>query len=74
MISKFSPQAWALCSPAIYIFISNDVFVQRPRFKSFGSGRNSLNPALRPNLKPNSDDSLFHVIDGFETLVGFSEE
>jgi len=64
MISKFSHQAWALCSPA-------------PA------------PALRPNLRPNSDDSLFHVIDGFEilgltcidrpnkikqTLVGFSEE
>ena len=32
-----------------------------PRFfKSFGSGRNSLNPALRPDLRPNSDDSLCH--------------
>ena len=31
--------------------------------KTFDSGRNSLNQALRPNLRPNSDDSLCHVID-----------
>ena len=39
-----------------------------PRFKSFGSGRSSLNPALRPNLRPNSDDSLCLVIDNGKTL------
>ena len=39
-----------------------------PRFKSFGSSLNSLNPALRPNLRPNSDDSLCHVIDSCEIL------
>ena len=39
-----------------------------PRFKSFGSSLNSLNAALRPNLRPNSDDSLCHVIDSCEIL------
>jgi len=34
-----------------------------PRLKRFSSGCNSLNPALRPNLRPNSDDSLCHPID-----------
>ena len=38
-------------------------FNQSPRFKSFGSSRNSLNPTFRPNLRLNSDDSLCHVID-----------
>ena len=33
---------------------------QSPPFKSFGSGHNSLNPALKPNLGPNS---LCYVID-----------
>jgi len=58
---------------------------QRPRFKNFSSGRNSLNPALKPNLRPNSDNSLCHMIDSIEilglgpkkiklTLVGFSGE
>ena len=28
IISKFSPQAGATCSPAIYMFNNNDVFVQ----------------------------------------------
>ena len=36
---------------------------QSQRFKSFESSRNSLNPGLRLNLRPNSDDSLYHVID-----------
>ena len=60
---------------------------QSPRFKSFRSGRNSLDPALRLNLRLNSDDSLYHVIDSCKifcstlelgqmkikpTLVGFS--
>ena len=39
------------------------VFYQSPRFKNFDSSRNSLNPTLRPDLRPNSDDSLCHVID-----------
>ena len=39
-----------------------------PLFKSFGSGRNSLNPALRPNLRPNSDENLCHVIDSYKIL------
>ena len=33
------------------------------RFKNFDSSRNFLNPTLRPYLRPNTDDSLFHVID-----------
>ena len=37
-------------------------------FKNFGSSRNSLDPTLRPNLRPNSDDSLCHVIDSCEIL------
>ena len=41
----------------------NQQSVQSPRFKSFGSSRISLNPTLSPNLIPNSDDSLCHVID-----------
>ena len=59
-----------------------------PWFESFGSGRKYLNPALRPNLRLNSDDSLCHLIDSCEilgstyklspikkpTLVGFSRE
>ena len=36
---------------------------QSPRFKSFGSGRNSLSPALKLYLRPNTDDSLCYVID-----------
>ena len=58
-------------------------------FKGFCLGINSLNPALRPNLRANSDNSLCHVIDSCKilgstlelgpmkikpTLVGFSEE
>ena len=39
------------------------LFLLSPRFKNFGSSRNSLNPTLRPNLRPDSDDSLCHVID-----------
>ena len=39
------------------------LILQNPRFKNFGSSRNSLNPTLRPDLRPNSDDSLYHVID-----------
>ena len=35
---------------------------QRLRFKNFGSSRNSLKPTLRPDLRPNSDRSLCHVI------------
>jgi len=35
----------------------------RLRFKNFGLSRNALNPTLRPNLRPNSDDSLCLVID-----------
>ena len=38
-------------------------FLLSPRFKNFGSCHNLLNPTLRPNLRPNSDDSLSHVID-----------
>ena len=37
-----------------------------PLFKSFGSGRNSLNSAVRPNLRPNSDENLCHVIDSYK--------
>ena len=33
------------------------------RFKNFGSSHNSLNPTLRHNLRPNSDNSLCHMID-----------
>ena len=36
---------------------------QSQRYKNFGLSRNSLSPTLRPNLRPNSDDSLYHVID-----------
>ena len=36
----------------------NNIIDQSPRFKSFGSRLNSLNAALRPNLRPNSDDSF----------------
>ena len=39
---------------------------QSPRFKNFGSSCNSLNPTLRPNLRPDSDDSLCHVIDSYK--------
>ena len=39
-----------------------------PRFKSFGSSLNYLNPTLRPNLRPNSNDSLSHVIDSCKIL------
>ena len=35
-----------------------------PQFKSFCSGRISINPALRPT----SDDSLCHMIDSFVIL------
>ena len=41
-------------------------FCLSPRFQSFGSGQISLNPALRPNLRLNSDDSLCPVIDSCE--------
>ena len=34
-----------------------------PRFKNFGSSRNSLNPTLGPDLRLNSDDNLCHVMD-----------
>ena len=61
---------------------------QSPRFKSFGSGRIFLNPALIFNIRLNSDDNLCHVIDSGEidshygvkpniikpTSVGFSGE
>ena len=40
-----------------------NIIGQRTRLKSFDSGRNSLYPALKPNLRPNSDDSLCHKID-----------
>ena len=32
-------------------------WVLSPRFKSFGSGQNSFNPALNPTLRPNSDST-----------------
>ena len=41
---------------------------QSSRIKSFGSSLNSLNAALRPNFRPNSDYSLFHMIDSCEIL------
>ena len=41
----------------------NTTIGQSPRFKSFGSSRNSLNLTLRPNLRPNSNNSLCHRID-----------
>jgi len=37
---------YSVCSTVLFV-------VQSPRFKSFGSSRNSLNPTLRPNLRPN---------------------
>ena len=40
------------------------VSFQSSRFKNFDSSRNALlKPTIRPNLRPNSDDSLCHVID-----------
>ena len=36
MISKFSPQAGALRSPAIYNFNDNDIFVQMKKGESLG--------------------------------------
>ena len=41
---------------------------QSPRLINFGSSRNSLNTTLRPNLRPNSDDSLCHVICQLQDL------
>ena len=41
---------------------------QSQRFKSFGWSRYSLNPALRPNLRPNFDDSLCQLIDSCKIL------
>ena len=46
---------------------------QSPRFKSFGSSLNSLNAALRLNLRPNSDDSLCHVIDSYKISARLKE-
>ena len=40
------------------------VIFPSPKFKGFGSGRYSLNPAVRTNLRPNSDNTLCHVIYG----------
>ena len=44
-------------------FLFKNVLLQSPRFENFCSSRNSFNPTFRPNLWPNSDDSLCHVID-----------
>ena len=41
---------------------------QSPRFKSFCLSLKSLNADLRPNLRPNFDDILCHVIDSCEIL------
>ena len=41
-------------------------------FKNFCSSCNSLNPTLRPNLRPNSDDSLRHVVAGCK-IIGSTE-
>ena len=43
-----------------------------PRFKSFCSSRNSVNPTLRPNLRPNSNDSMCYVIDSCQ-IFGSTE-
>ena len=44
--------------------VDNAIRLQSPWFKSYGSGRYSFNPALRPN----SDDSLCDMIDSCEIL------
>ena len=54
-----------LAAPLVFILRTSrrKVIDQSPRFKNFGLSRNSLNPTSRPDLRPNSDDSLYHVID-----------
>ena len=49
--------------PTIECYSSNHWVLQSPRFKNFGSNRNSLNLTIRPDLQPNSNDSLCHMID-----------
>ena len=44
----------------LIVLIKTNILNQSPRFKNLDSSRNCLNPTLRPN----SDDSLCHVIDG----------
>ena len=44
--------------------VDNEICLQSPWFKSYGSGRYCLNPALRPNC----DDSLCDMIDSGEIL------
>ena len=72
-----------------YLERLEDPVTQSRRFKNFGSSQNFLNPTLRPDLRPNSNDSLCHVIESCKifgsikelgpkkikpTLVGFSGE
>ena len=54
--------------------VSNDVRIKR-QFRAYEKPADDINVgdkvcfvALRPNLRPNSDDSLCHVIDSFEIL------
>ena len=49
------------------------IYILSPRFKNFGSNRNSLNTTLRPNLRPNSDDSLCCLIESCK-IFGWTEE
>ena len=48
--------------------LKTNMLLLSSRFKNFGSSRNSLNQTLRPNIRPNSDDSLCHVIDSYNIL------
>ena len=47
---------WTFCFSVFFIHSA-------PAIQNFDSSRNFLNPTLRPYLRPNTDDSLFHVID-----------
>ena len=40
-----------------------------PRFKNFGLSRNSLNPTLRPSLRPNSDRPWLVLVENKELNV-----
>ena len=54
-------KCWKHLSDLVYLSLLNYPDLS-PRFKNFGSSRNSLNPTFRPNLWFNSDDSLCYVI------------
>ena len=58
VICKLTPNCMKLFDNMFHVF-HGYLFILSPRFKNFGSSRISLNPTLRPN----SDDSLCHVID-----------